>query len=595
MSLIHLTCELLHGAILSGCQQLMHQRMMLNRINVFPVADGDTGDNLASTASAILTFSATKHSIDETLQSIADASVIGARGNSGIIFSEFFNALASNPIQKTELDKYDFSMLLTQAATNVRKSLASPQDGTMLTIIEAWADNVKTSINASVFFSDIMKNLLPTMENTVTDTTRMLPALQKAKVVDAGALGFYHFIFGFTEFILNPHYSHTSTGSLTETTPHEEHHLDALDHAPSHRYCTEAILQSATLDKTRLVELLQQHGDSVVVTGNERLCRFHLHTKKPSVVFNRLLDYGTIQYPKVDDMQRQFEVMHQRKHSIALVTDSSADIPMFLQDNYQIHQIPINLHMDDHHLLDRHSFDPDIFYHELAELKNYPKTSSPSPALIEDKLRYLSHHYEHVIVISIAKAMSGTFDTITKSAKNHDNITVIDSRTTSGAHGLLLDYAGELIERGEHISTIITKINDAIALTKLFVSVEQFDSMIRSGRVNKLTGSIAQFTKIKPIVSIDANGRGTVVSSTFMKSNPQAKLTTMVEKLIDRTNGKLERYAIVHAGVKAKAEAFAKTTTDIFGQAPLYIESASPAIGLHAGHGCIGLAVRISQ
>ena len=131
MYISHLTPKTLHAAILRGCQSVVAAREKLNEINVFPVADGDTGDNLASTANAIIRYSEAKTSFHDMLNSVADASVLGARGNSGLIFSQFFNALASHPCNKETMDTFDFSDMLAHVAQRVRASLSSPMDGTI--------------------------------------------------------------------------------------------------------------------------------------------------------------------------------------------------------------------------------------------------------------------------------------------------------------------------------------------------------------------------------------------------------------------------------------------------------------------------------
>lgn len=584
-----LTIQEWHNAILAGCHHLVNQKTLLNQINIFPVADGDTGDNMASTASAIMHFSLAKASMAETLQSIADASVIGARGNSGIIFSQFFNALAEPALHGNDIGLNDFASLLSHAATEVRASISSPVEGTMLTIITALATIVTKHSRDNDFFEPVLEALIPALEQAVDQTKITLSALTKANVVDAGALGFYYFVQGFAGCLINPVSLETTTLPVMTVPNHDE---VCFDTPPQYRYCTEAVLRATAIDKSELISVLQSHGDSAVITGNDHICRFHVHASKPQMVFSDLLNKGTLQYPKVDDMLRQFEVAHQKKSSIALVTDSSADISQALQDSYQIHQIPLNLYLNDHHLLDRYGVHSDSFYQQLSQLDTYPSTSCPSPAVISDKLRYLAGHYDEVLVISMAKAMSGTYSAIAIEAQKYPNITVIDSRNTSGAQGLLLHYAGELIDAGKSFSEITTLVNEAIASTFIFVVVDQFDSMIRSGRVNKFKGYMAQFSGIKPIVSIHSEGHGYVYGKSFSVSRAMTKIIKDVQDKCD-SGMVLEDYCIVHAGNLTAATDFAALTTEAFGKSPAWIETVSLAIGLHAGQGSVALALRM--
>ena len=593
MYISHLTPKTLHAAILRGCQSVVAAREQLNEINVFPVADGDTGDNLASTANAIIRYSEPKASFQAMLNAVADASVLGARGNSGLIFSQFFNALANHPCHKETMNTFDFAETLVDVAQRVRASLSSPMDGTILTMVELFANTLSLPQNVASCFNEAFSQLLPVLQDTLNKTTQAIPVLQQANVVDAGALGFYLFVQGFANFTAATSYDDLPQhDSSIRRFVHEPHAVGAR---PLNRYCTEAVLRADRIDEAHLMQLLEVHGDSLGFAGNERVGRFHIHTNTPAAVFSTLIDHGVIEHPKVDDMLRQFEVTHERKHDIALVTDSCADIPQVLTDEYQVHVIPVNVHLDEHSLLDRHCFDADTFYQRLLCLKKHPKTSLPSLTLIEEKLHYLSQHYREVIVLCVAKPMSGTYDAMVQTAKKYSNITVIDSRTNSGGQGLLVQYAGELISKKLPVRKIIESIEAAINDSYLFVMVNELDAMIRSGRISKIAGLLGQFSRIKPIISFDKEGNGIFQASAFNAKKALFKMINCVQEIKLKTGRELDRYCIVHAGVKEKAHEFAVLTTQALKLPPAYIEDVSTAIGLHAGYGCIELAIKMKD
>jgi uncharacterized protein len=591
MPCIQLNKEQLHQAILAGCESLMKQKEILNQINVYPIADADTGDNMASTANAIIKFSSVHDTLKLTMNSVADASILGARGNSGIIFSQFFNAWAEAISTEQHLTMSSFSHLLLKAAQQVRSAIPSPVDGTLLTLIEAWAFFTRDCVDTDCFDSTFAQ-LLPMLEKEVQKTASVLPVLKEMNLVDAGALGFYYFITGFSDALQHPEKEHhVNENPLFMKATHSPHPPNSI---PEYRYCTEAVIKAASIDTKKLTSQLQTFGDCALITSNERLCHIHVHTNEPHQLFSALMTDCIVQYPKIDDMLRQFQIHHHRQDSIALLSDSSADLPQALLDEYQIHQICLNIHLDEHQLLDRLCLDSNDFYHRLKHLKSYPKTSYPTPAQITDKIERLANHYDHVIVISLSKAMSGIYDQLKGAVKNTANVIVIDSKTTSAAHGLLLHYAAKLIRSGTPIDNIITAVQKAIETTYIFVIVDQFDSMLRSGRLNKFKTRIAEFVNVKPIISIDAEGKGFVCGQSF-------SLESAFEKVINKVNAKgkkekltLQEYAIVHAGAEEKAFEFATRTTARFQKPPEYIDSASLAIGLHAGQGCVALAVRMS-
>ncbi|GGI81869.1 DegV family protein [Legionella impletisoli] len=589
MPLSCLSAKQLHGAILNGCQSIIAQQELLNKINVFPVPDGDTGSNLSSTAKAVVEYSQPAPAIKDTLQSIAEASIIGARGNSGMIFSQFFNGLYENLTDSVEVSLRDFSQLLNQAAVSVRSAISTPVDGTMLTIMETWAELVSQASAQVSCYRDIMQSILPRLEQSVESTKEKLAILKQSNVVDAGALGFYHFVRGFSTYLYAPD---QARAMHVPVLPAEAiHHHEVPETPPTHRYCTEGVLRGETIDKETLDKTLSEFGDSIVISGSNSLCRFHVHTNTPQNVYSQLLKLGTLQYPKIDDMLRQSQTVHHRKHSIALVMDSCSDLPQSIIDHHQIHVLPINLHLDNHDLLDGYSFNPDEFYPTLATLKQYPQTSLPNKAMIEAKFAQLSKHYEEVLVISVSEALSGTCNVLRACAQNHPNVHIVNSKNSTGGQGLLVHYAAELIEQGYDLPMILSALDKAIEKAKIFVAIEQFDSLIRSGRISYLKGRLAQLTGIKPIISIDDEGKGVVYSKALNSQKALTKLITCAQEFIEKKALKLRDYCISHAGVSEKAKTFAHQTTETFGKPPIFIEHVSTAIGLHAGYSAVGLAI----
>lgn len=591
MQRTQLNKEVLLQAIHAGCRSIIQQKSLLNQINIFPVADNDTGDNMAATADAIIQFSSVQETLKATLESIANGSIIGARGNSGLIFSQFFNAFYKFCPDQETLNLEEFSGILFQVAAKVRESIAEPVEGTLLTMMESWAHQVREWLGL-LYFEETMMHLLPFLEQELKQTTDVLPSLKEADVVDAGALGFYYFVTGFSYFIKNPNKVLLPKSSDLKVTI--EHTAACATTAPDHRYCTEAVLKADHIDTQHLLKFLEAEGDCALVTSNEHLGHFHVHTNCPQHVFSSMLKDYTIQYPKVDDMLRQFETQYQRKHTVALLTDSGADLPQELLDKHQIHQISLNIQLDDHQLLDRYSFMPEELYERISQAKVYPKTSCPTPAIIETKMALLSSHYDHVIAIPMSKVMSGTFEAFNTAAQSYPNVHVIDSKNNSGAHGLILNYAGELIAAETPLDILLSSIHQAIENTYLFVIVNQFDSLIRSGRIPKFAGQLAKIAGLKPIISIDHQGKGYIYDKSFSIQSAFQKLINPIQNKMKELSMVLKEYCIIHANSQEKAQEFAALTTEAFDMPPAFIEPASLAVGLHAGEGCIAIAARLS-
>lgn len=589
MTLSKLDAEHLYLATLAGCHAVVRERETLNAINVFPVQDGDTGDNMAATASAVIHHASLQQSIKHTLQSVADASLSGARGNSGMIFSQFFNALADGATDEEHLNLSKFSDLLHLAATRVRSAILNPVDGTMLTIMECWSTYIKESVHEASCFKILLQAITSKLHDAVNQTTEALEALKAAEVVDAGALGFFHFVSGFSHFIANPNHLPEIQSLPKLSLTHDNHEVCANTRPQQGRYCTEAMIRTENLDSNQLMEVLKQHGESIVISANAHLCRFHLHTDKPWELFTKLRSLGRIYQPKVDDMLRQFQTLRERLSPIALVTDSNADLPSSYLDAHQIHLIPINIHIDEHDLLDKYSIQSDDFYKQLNTGHTHPKTSCPSLNAIQQKLKPLSEKYEHVLILSLAQSLSGTHDALKSAASAYPNVQVINTHHCSATQGLLVIEAGKAIKNGASVDEVRAEVERLIPKTHFWFMVSDLHALIRSGRVNKILGKVAQFSGIKPLFTLNAEGNATLTGQAFNEQAALQKILHTIQLRLQQGE-KLKTYCIVHADAHEEAKAFARLTTQTFGIPPAYTESVSVAIGVHAGPGCLGLA-----
>lgn len=577
-------------AIISGCENLKQARKKLNDINFFPVADGDTGDNMAATASAIIENASVQSTVHETLESVANASILGARGNSGMLFSSFFNGLYQAYSKTHSLTTQQFSEMLQKAANQVRESLMNPMEGTLLTVVESWAKLIQAKSKEYTSFKTLCHDILHPLHEALHQNCQYTHQNQE-KVLDAGALGFYHFVEGFSKAIgENQSYKPIQTETIDDfSVPNQDHQFST--NPPHNRYCTEALLRDAHISPLQLQQHLQTFGDSIVVTGHQHLQRFHIHTNTPQKIFDSLLSLGRIANPKVDDMQRQFDCHICKPNRIALLTDSSADLPVNILDKHQIHLLPINIHLGQHHLLDPYSIDPNHFYHNIKKNTDYPTTSAPNPLQIKNKFNELSQRHQDVIMISVAEKLSSTFAAATNIAKEFSGIRVVNSKLTSAAQSLLVYEAAELIANPLlDVEHIVQKLQATTSKIVLFVLVHKLDALMRSGRVDKLSGTFANWAQIKPILRLNEEGRGSMCGKALTVNKGFQQLLKGIDQEALSRQSKLKHFAIIHAGQVEGAENLAQLASAHYQQDALYIGPVSAAIGLHAGAGCIGIA-----
>lgn len=582
----------LYYAFVSGAYEVVQKRDVLNRINVFPIADGDTGSNLVFTMRSIVDDATVFDSAKHTMNSIADAALIGARGNSGIIFAQFIRGINTGIGDVEDITVRDFSEAVKNAIPYAYEAVSDPTEGTILTVMRDWADSLVSLYDHAKDFDDLFAQSMEAAVKSLRDTPNKLRVLKRASVVDSGAKGFVHFLQGFQRFIE----SGKSMEVVFEQLPIElEADQDFVLTATKipFRYCTEALISGEELAPQAIKKQLADLGDSLIVAGGGNKVRIHMHTNDPQTLMLRLRGFGEILQQKVDDMKRQSDVIHRRKGNIALVTDSIADIPQALIDKQQIHVIALNIMMEGSAYLDRLTMTSDTIYELLDAMPDYPTSSQPNGKTVEAIFSFLVHHYESIIVISVAKELSGTFATVTRAAekfvKEGTLITVIDSKLNSGAQGLLVTRAAEAISAGHDHESVVAIVNETIGKSKIFVSVHTLKYMLRSGRVSSSMAFAAKLLNLKPVVSLDENGKGSIFGKAF-SAKGNTKVIYRSVKAAMAASG-IQEYCIVHASAPDRAAEYERLFTELTGKGPKYIMEISAITALSAGVGSTGIAM----
>jgi len=592
MTISRLNGEALYYAFLSGANEVIKQKYELNRINVFPVPDGDTGSNLAYTMYTIVEEARIKHTVKETMESIAEAALNGARGNSGIIFAQYINGMYMEMPEEDDVTVEGFTNLANNAVEYAYKSISQPVEGTMITVIKDWAQSLQLYREKATDFGELMGESLQAAAESLKRTPEMLKVLKDAHVVDSGAKGFVHFLEGFIKFIkTNERVKFEKDYSEILIQTEDMHVMDNMD--LYYRFCTEALIQGDNLDVDEIKKDVEDIGNSLVIAGNKKKVRIHIHAAQPEELFRRLRKHGRIIQQKADDMKRQFEATHSREYPIALLTDSIADLPRDIMDRYQIHMVPLNLIADGSNYLDKTTISSEYFYSLMDEIDEYPSSSQPTMAVAEDYIRFLREHYSKVIIITVSDKMSGTLNTFRKALEKlgieDGSVALIDSRRNSGAEGLVVMKAAEMIHQGMNFEEIVEKLDGIIEKSEIFVSVTDLKYMVKSGRISKYVGFAANTLNFKPVVSIDKEGHGSIIGKSFSVDSNTRKIYSLIEQ-IHKEKG-IERYAIVHANAFERAKEYEKHLVEMLGMEPEYIMDISTIVAMSAGIGTVAVAL----
>ena len=597
-SIRYLDGKRLKRSLFAGFERIVAEQEPLNRINVFPVPDGDTGTNLTLTVAAItdaLHQFDSRH-VGELLTRVADAALDGARGNSGAIFAQFFQGLADALGDREKIDVTEFAAALKAADEYARTALSSPKEGTIITVIGAYAEAIRDCIetDGSGDFATVSHTGLEAAQKSLQATTDQLEELRRAGVVDAGARGFVVMLEGIEAFL--------QQGSLTSatepsklsvanlSTPNAAQWSGTVDH----RYCTECVLNGQNIDLRKLRESLAELGSSLVVAGSQNKIKIHIHVDEPSTVFDVASNFGTVSDQKADDILQQAETMRLAAKRIAIVTDSAADMPDSAIHDLDIHIVSLRISFGSETHLDKVGLTPEQFFRELVSNPERARTSQPAPGDFRRMYDYLGSHFQHVISISLTKKVSGTWQaavTAAHRAQRSDRITVVDSRNVSLGQGLIAMHAAECVQAGYPLDDVLASVGEIAAQTRTYGLVTDLSYAVRGGRIRPSIKWLADRLRLTPILSNSVDG--TIGVRNFMAGRRDLlrRFARHVARRAQR--GKMYRVAIGHANCRDDADRLREELLDkLPGIEASYVTELGSALGVHAGPGALVVSLQ---
>ena len=594
MSTLTINGNNIYNYFISGAKKLIYSEKALNSINVFPVADGDTGTNLALTMKMVIANAKKDAQLYKALLSISEAATENAYGNSGMIFAQFLNGFAAESGLKAEISLSEFADIAAKATKYAYEAVASPKEGTILSVMRDWAQDFKSKLHLDDF-GQVLTQSIESARGFVEQTRERLKVLMEHNVVDAGAKGFLIFLEGILEFVTKGEVE--ASAEIVESSVMEQHiNVTSATEVLKNRYCSQFFIESEK-ELKQLKSMITDFGDSLVVTGRNNKHQIHIHTDVPQLVMQALAKEETILSQKIEDMKLTNALIYRKKHDIGLITDSIADVPQTFLDEAQVTVIPVNLICDSVAYLDKLTMTPELFYEQIDLYKMNPTSAQPSYGAVEKALLSLCEHYSSIIGVFVSQKMSGTYNNAKKAAQKLSaqgkKITVINSISNSGGEGMLLMEAARLIEKGERYDDIVTKLEQRKADTRIYVSVRDLSHMIKGGRISKVTGFILSKIKLQPVISIDRKGNGMVFKKTLKQKAAVSQIVSAFKK--DEAKRGIQNYSIVYSDKIEDTEGLAKRLEAVCGKKPDYIAPISPVVGLNAGAGSFAVAYILKE
>jgi len=308
----------------------------INAINVFPVPDGDTGTNMVLTMKFALEEAKlnSDNQASSVAKSLAHGALMGARGNSGVILSQFFRGLAKGLGGKTHFDGGDFAKALAGASQTAYKGIVNPVEGTILTVLKDASKAAQEAVKDNGTLVSVLEDAVKSARDSVARTPSLLPVLRDAGVVDAGGQGLYVLLDGALQFLKGEsqkiqYRRPRLVVAATELVPRAAQMPTRLE--MPHGYCTNFVLEGKNLNSGKIGKDLKKKGQSLIVTGDDNLIRVHIHSFEPGEILKYATKLGKLHEITINNMDDQYAafIKMQRERmpqvDIAMVTVATGD------------------------------------------------------------------------------------------------------------------------------------------------------------------------------------------------------------------------------------------------------------------------------
>ena len=594
----------LRRALTAGCHWAQLQRGELNRINVFPVPDGDTGTNLYLTVQAIADHleSSTERSVGVVAQGAAQAAVLGARGNCGMMLSHFLLGFARNLEGRTRIDASDLGGALEAGVQNLFEALDDPVEGTILTVMRDTARAVSSAKIEDI--APLAEHMLDQARDSLERTPELLPVLSAAGVVDAGAKGFVSLLEGVVRFLRGDPLS-GEPGADFIAGPPVVASVGYPDRVEKYQFCTEALVRGNDLpDQAEVRGSLRVQGDSMIVIRSDDVLKVHIHTDEPEEVFSYLRGLGDLVTHKAEDMAAQYNTVERASGShlalarrpVGVLTDSGADLSEEIVRAHGIQVVPLMLVDGDAVYRDGVDMTAERFHKMLVSQERLPTTSQPPPASFLEGFRRAAADAEQVVGVILSSGLSGTYTSAEAAAAQEPDLQIhlVDSRGVSLLQGLLVLKATELAEMAVPADEIVKELARIRDQSGIIFTIETFDRLLASGRVSRSKAFFATLLNVKPILAIDREGKVVPRATAIGRKRV---ILTLLDAMAEDMGCVPEtvRFGIIHVGIPEIVSEVRELLVARYGEVEILTAPVTPVLATHIGIGAWGLSYMVED
>jgi len=319
--------ELFASMVRGGAAQLRSNATVVNNLNVFPVPDGDTGDNMSMTIEGGVAALEGMHTdnLADVTQKLSQGMLLGARGNSGVILSQFFAGMTKGFAKHERANAQVVGMAMQEGVKQAYASVITPTEGTILTVAREAVEYAVSRLTESSTIVSLFSDLIKEMYNSLQRTPDLLAALKEAGVIDSGGAGLFYIMQGFYKILIGEEIE--ETGAIAPApAPAVDFSAFGPDSVMTYGYCTELLLQLQNskvdvnaFDEKVIVDFLQTIGDSIVAFKTGTIVKLHVHTMTPEKVLAFCRQFGEFLTMKIENMsvQHSSTTIEESKHEPA--------------------------------------------------------------------------------------------------------------------------------------------------------------------------------------------------------------------------------------------------------------------------------------
>ena len=573
----------------------------INRINVFPVPDGDTGTNFSLTLRAVADAlrALGDAPLPDTARTMARAAVLGARGNSGMMLAHFLMGFAESLGDRPAATTRDVAAALRQGADRLYESLDDPREGTILTVAREAAAAAERAAAETGDVGEFMRRLLAEGEIALARTPELMAVLKEAGVVDAGGKGFVRMIEGVVRMIEgDPILSLADANGSAPSVVQVPAASVEIAAERDFQFCTEVLVRGEQLPPANEVRAaMHGFGGSVVVAVMSDILKVHVHTDTPEAVFSYAARWGRVETTKADDMRAQHRrLAHIDRRPVAIVTDSSADLADSVLDRHHIAIVPLQVVFGNETFRDRVELRPEEFYRRLRAARELPTTSQPTPAEFVRVLRDARSEADEVVGVLLSGSLSGTYASAQASvrAAGISGVHLVDSRSASLGVGMLALRGAELAESGWPAAEIAAELERVRGQAGMLLTVDRYDNLLRSGRVSRGKAWIAGMLDVKPILSLDPEGRVVPVDRVRGREQLVPRVLALLEKRLT-PRPRVVRFGVVHTVAPEMAERVRTALVAAYRPRDCFVTLATGVLGTHVGEGAWAIFYQVED